>query len=148
MTITDIANINWKNGIEWCSDIETGHEQIDGQHKHIFKLLGDLVEECENKKDVNTLKILNFLADYVVEHFAEEEALQVKYDFPHYREHKLIHEDFKISVNRLLAEYMKYGGANDITNEVYITLIRWLIKHIMGEDVKIAEHIRYCQHRA
>ena len=141
MTITDIANINWKNGIDWCPDIETGHEQIDGQHRHIFKLLGDLVEECENKKNINTLKILNFLADYVVEHFADEEALQRQSKYPKFEWHREQHQFYINEFKKLNSEFAANGNSPKFTLDMNNTVISWIVRHIKSADVELGKFL-------
>ena len=133
----------WAYGIAWYKDLETGNDSIDSQHKQLFKLTSDLVEACESNKSQEILgDTLNFLASYTVQHFADEEALQVKYNFPGYESHKKLHEDFKAKVVEMIKQYQEDSTSMDLSTQVNFTIVRWLLQHIKREDFKIAAHIR------
>ena len=133
----------WTHGIAWSPDLETGNDAIDSQHKELFKLTSDLVEACENNKGQEVLgDTLNFLASYTVKHFADEEALQVKYSYPDHENHKKIHEDFKAKVVELIHQHQEDSESVDLRAHINTTIIRWLLTHIKKEDFKVAEHIR------
>ena len=134
---------DWTHGIAWSRDLETGNDEIDSQHKELFRLTSNLVEACENKRGHEVLEdTLNFLASYTVQHFADEEALQVKHKFPGYEDHKKLHEDFKAKVVELITQYHEDSESVDLHTQINSTIIRWLLTHIKKEDSKIAEHIR------
>ena len=133
----------WTHGIAWSEDLETGNEAIDGQHKQLFKLTSDVVKACEENKRFEVLEdTLNFLASYTVQHFADEEALQVEHKFPGYENHKKLHDDFKNKVVELISLFKKDRESTDLLALVNSTVVRWLLQHIKREDFKIAEHIR------
>ena len=133
----------WAYGIAWSSDIETGNDTIDSQHKQLFKLTSDIIEACESEKDrMEVGKILNFLASYTVKHFTEEEALQLEHKFPDYERHRKLHENFKFKIVELIHQYQTDSTSIDLCAQINHTVIRWLLQHIKGEDTKIAEHIR------
>ena len=133
----------WTHGIAWSEDLETGNEAIDSQHKQLFKLTSDLVKACEEKKSQEILgDILNFLASYTVQHFTDEEALQVEHKFPAYEKHKKLHDDFKVKATELIQQYQQDGSTENLRLQIVSVVVRWLLQHIKGEDFKIAEHIR------
>ena len=133
----------WSYGIAWSTDLETGNDAIDSQHKQLFKLTSDLVEACDGDKGQETVgETLHFLASYTVQHFADEEALQVEHKFPGYESHKQLHEDFKAKVVVMINKYQEDSASSDLRAQVNSTIVRWLLTHIKKEDFKIAEHIR------
>ena len=133
----------WKHGIAWSADMETGNNAIDSQHKELFRLTSNLVQACEENKGQEILEdTLNFLAEYTVKHFADEEALQVKHSFPDYEKHKQSHDDFKVKVVELIHQYRKDSASVDLIDQVNSIIIRWLLQHIKRDDFKIAAHIR------
>jgi len=133
----------WSQGVAWSSDLETGYDAIDSQHKQLFKLTSDLVEACENKKSQEVLgDTLNFLASYTVKHFADEEALQLEHNFPAYEKHKKLHDDFKVKATELVQQYQQDSCSVNLRTQVNSVIVRWLVQHIKGEDLKVAEHIR------
>ena len=133
----------WAHGVAWSTDLETGNNAIDSQHKELFRLTSNLVQACAENKGQEILgDTLNFLAEYTVKHFADEEALQVKHNFPGYLNHKKTHEDFKAKVVELIHQYRDDSASVDLNTQVNSIIIRWLLQHIKREDFKIAEHIR------
>ena len=133
----------WSHGVAWSEDLETGNEAIDSQHKELFRLTSNLVQAYEEKKSVEVLgDTLNFLAEYTVKHFADEEALQAAHDFPGYEDHKRAHENFKVKVVDLIHQYREDSKSVDLMAQVNSVIVRWLLQHIKREDFKIADHIR------
>ncbi len=63
--------------IEWLPEYETGFEEIDAQHRSLIKILNDLhsmlYEEKTGREELK--KVINFLNEYIVEHFSTEENL-------------------------------------------------------------------------
>jgi len=132
-----------KYGIAWDDRLKLGNEQVDAQHKRLFELLGGLVSQCMDGKNTEMLKeTLDFLVDYTVRHFYDEESLQVQYSFPEYKRHKQMHEDFKILVGSLVQRFLRSGSTETLSNDVNKIIVRWLASHIRHEDKKIGEHIR------
>ncbi len=69
-------------GIAWAADLETGDERVDSQHRRIFDLLNDLILACADGSDAKRLReTLDFLVEYAVRHFTDEEILQMQYKF-------------------------------------------------------------------
>jgi len=134
---------NFKFGVAWNDSMKLGNEQVDNQHYQLFEMLSDLVGSCLDGSDITNLrKTLNFLVSYTVRHFVDEEALQVKYNFPDYKRHRQLHEDFKVTVGELVQRFEDSGSTENLSNDVNKIIVRWLINHINGEDKKIGAHIR------
>ena len=130
-------------GIAWDNKYRLGEERVDTQHKHIFELLGELIDQCSDGSNTEYLdETLEFLVEYTVQHFYDEEALQVRYNFPDYRRHKRLHEDFKVVVSALVQRYAQSGSSSELSSDVNKIVVRWLIEHILVEDSKIGEHVR------
>ena len=133
----------WKYGIMWNESWETGHEQIDEQHKELFRLASDLIEACEQGSNVQTVdKALDFLASYVVRHFADEETLMTQSDYPAFEEHKNKHEDFKQTVAELARQFQESGSSSDLSHKINSIVIQWLITHISMLDRNLAYYVR------
>jgi hemerythrin-like metal-binding protein len=129
----------WRYGVAWNKEHETGNEAIDTQHKEIFKLVSDLVE-AENHAKLGVA--LDFLVAYAVQHFADEEALQVEYSYPGYDDHKLLHEEFKITVADLVEEFHLDATQATLGDKVNSVIVQWLVQHIKQEDSKLAAFMR------
>jgi hemerythrin len=132
-----------EQGIAWKDEFNLGHEWVDMQHRRLFELVNGLVESCADGSDVAKLKgTLDFLVNYTIQHFDEEEALQLKYNYPEYEEHKRIHEDFKVTVGRLVEKFTENGSSAELSGDVNKIIVRWLVNHIRREDKKIGTYIK------
>ncbi|MDR2768263.1 MAG: bacteriohemerythrin [Treponema sp.] len=132
----------WKDGLAWTPDLETGNKVIDDQHKQIFRLTSNLIDACKKGRGHEMVgETLEFLANYTIHHFADEEDLQIRSGFPLYEEHKKLHEDFKKTVAGLIEEYNKSGAIGGLAEKINSAIVRWLVNHIQKEDAKIGKYI-------
>jgi hemerythrin len=127
----------------WVSSLETGIAEIDSQHKELFTAINNLLKNFDEKKtDEELKKSLDFLNNYTVKHFSYEEQIQKKYNYPDYENHKKLHEDFKKTARELSDELAAKGPSASLVNQVNMKIGNWLVKHIQGQDTKIAAHIK------
>ena len=136
-------NVTWNYGFAWDDNLSTQNEEVDYQHKTLFKLVSDVLES--NQKGDSKEKIserLNFLSNYVAEHFEYEEKLMRQSGFAGYTEHQEMHKAFIKTAISLIDDFHAKGASDDMAEKVDTVVITWLIEHIRAEDIKIAEHIR------
>ena len=138
-----MENKKREHGIKWSDEYALGDERVDSQHRELFKLVADLVDSCENGSSSAHLKnTLDFLVNYTVQHFNDEEALQIKYNYPEYEAHKKLHEDFKVTVTDLVNRFSETGSSSWLSSDVNKIVVKWLIQHIMSEDKKIGGYLK------
>ena len=131
------------SNIEWTSDLATGVTDIDNQHKELFGRFDRLFAACsEGKGKEEVLRLLLFLEDYVKEHFAAEERLQLRYAYPEYARHKSQHIRFMADVAKLLAEFKAEGATLSLVIMTNKTLAGWLTQHIKKVDMELAAYLR------
>ena len=129
--------------IAWSKDYELGNEFVDSQHKRLFELVCNLGKSCLEGEDVATLsETLDFLLQYTVQHFSDEESLQLKYNFPEYEHHKKLHEEFEATVGEKVLEFKEKGSTKDLSDTVNDFVVTWLLNHILKEDMKIGAYIK------
>jgi len=129
--------------IEWSEDYELGNDFVDSQHKRLFELVGNIGKTCLDGGDVNTLnETLDFLLKYAVQHFNDEESLQIEHNFPGYEYHKKLHEEFKTKVSEKVSEFKEKGSTEDLRVTVNEFIMEWLVYHILTEDMKIKPYIK------
>ena len=132
-----------KHGIAWSEEYELGNKKVDDQHYHLFELLSDLIGACLEGEGVDKVQeTLNFLVNYTVQHFNDEEILQLQYKYPDYTRHKQLHEDFKATVGALVKKFKESGSSEELSSDVNKIVVHWLVKHIKQEDKRIGVHIR------
>ena len=132
-----------KYGVAWNDSYKFGNEQVDMQHKRLFELVSGLVSSCMDGTDTEKLReTLDFLVNYTVCHFNDEEALQIQHNYPEYARHKQLHEDFKATVGKLVQRFIQSASSKELSNDVNKIVVRWLVNHIQREDKKIGRHIQ------
>lgn len=117
--------------LHWSSDLETGLESIDGQHRHIVGLINQL-NRALVAHELNQLNlILDELIDYKLFHFKFEEALLLQADYPFSQAHKKEHE-LLIRQSRVIQQRAMNG--KNFSQESLYKLKTWLVNHIRGHD--------------
>lgn len=128
----------------WTPDLETGNSIIDAQHQQLIAAVNNLFatrqKSGKGRKEVE--QTMDFLVEYTVRHFSDEEALQQKYGYPEYSAHKQLHAEFKKKARELAGELYKFGPLEDLVNNVCVVIGRWVVNHIKAEDFKLVEYIR------
>jgi hemerythrin len=129
--------------LTWSQDLETGNEAVDEQHQMLFAYVNDVIDICEDEDEIEKIReTLAFLVHYTVQHFQDEEALQLACGYPDYEEHKRLHEEFKQTALELTQRFTASGSSAELRDDVKNIVVCWLIDHIRGEDKKIGRHIR------
>ena len=127
----------------WDSSLETGYDKVDNQHKQLVAAVNNLMEASSSGKgDKAVMETLDFLTGYAVKHFADEEQLQIDYDYPDYLNHKRIHDEFKGVVGELTQKVIKEGPTTEIIEEVSSAIGSWLLNHIKGDDFRMAAFVK------
>lgn len=128
---------------QWDSSLETGYEKIDNQHKQLIAALNDIIEAARNGKGRDEIfRTLDFLTGYTIMHFADEEKLQLRYDYPDYLIHKRYHDEFKLTVKELTQRLIAEGPTEEMINLVTTSIGDWLLNHIKGDDFRMAAYVK------
>jgi len=121
-------------------DMETGVEKIDTQHRELIKRINALTETGEKPTSEEEIqKTIDYLAEYVVKHFGDEEEIQLKCKYPKYQEHKQKHTHFIEDFKKIDNEYKGKTHSLEFTMKLNNTLIIWIVKHIKGDDVEFGK---------
>ncbi len=121
--------------IEWTEDLATGVNEIDNQHKELFKRINNLLNACkEGKGRDETGKIIQFLDDYVITHFSAEEEYMRKYDYPGFTHHKAQHLEFMENFSKLKTQVEKEGPGVHLVVTINHMVVQWLQNHIKKVD--------------
>jgi hemerythrin len=129
--------------IKWTESLSIGNETIDSQHKELIQKINDVLEACNRQQGKEkVVEVMQFLKDYTVKHFKDEENLMKKYQYPMYEEHKKIHEDLVKKVEDLDERIKREGVSLSVVMTVNKTLVDWFVNHISKEDKKVGEYIK------
>lgn len=125
--------------IEWVSDLDTGIQDIDNQHKRIVDYINQLIDARVTHDQQQIETVLNQLVDYTLSHFTFEESLMEEAGYPFINGHKRIHQIF---VKRIDGYFQRFKQGEDITDELLNSLRAWLINHIKNDDNDYAEIVK------
>ena len=131
------------DALVWDTRFELGDATVDRQHKGLCEITNRLLMQYDLGKDAATLReTMTFFVDYAEHHFENEEALQVRVGYPEYEAHKLLHDDFKNTIEKLTQEYLENGSTDFLIKEIRETCMTWLTDHIQNDDMKIGKYLR------
>jgi hemerythrin len=140
----------------WKESMAVDHGLIDADHRHLIEIMDGVMILLSNKAPQGAvIAMMKALADFGAEHFRREELLQEAAGYPAALEHRRIHE-------KLLADLRQYiMGLSDLScadlspaecrermHETKRFLTRWLIEHILGEDVKLRPYVEDMERQA
>ncbi|MBW1440243.1 hemerythrin family non-heme iron protein, partial [Campylobacter jejuni] len=114
--------------------------KIDEQHKKLFELAGKV--EYLIDKPVYKDEIKNLLAEffnYMKDHFYEEERYMELIKYPDIETHKKIHKHIIQSMIELIKNIK---STNDLKEKLYLAVKKWLLEHILYEDMKVEQYRR------
>ena len=134
---------------QWDSSLETGYAKVDNQHKQLVAAVNNLMEaSIGGKGDRAVMETLDFLTGYAIKHFADEEQLQVDYEYPDYLNHKRLHDEFKVKVGELTQRVIKEGPTTEMIDIVSTAIGSWLLNHIKGDDFRMAAFVKAADAKA
>lgn len=123
--------------IDFTDNLKINIPLIDEQHKKLIAMINELNDAMRTGKGKDALgKILNGLVAYTKSHFALEETLMQKHNYPAFSEHKKEHTAL---CDQVLAFGKKFE-ANEpgVAVQVCTFLKEWITTHIQGTDKKYA----------
>lgn len=127
----------------WDPQLELGSEELDAQHKKVFRLLSVVGQAIEAKLDKEAvLAILIDLLDYFDRHMSMEEDIMRAYDYPKLAEHHLEHESMLTELSSIVDSYKKFGHRALITVKLQTMLVRWSRDHIDTFDREMVEFLK------
>jgi hemerythrin len=127
--------------IVWDNKLTVNVTQFDDHHRQLVGYINQLHDALMQKQGKDAVgKIITSLVSYTRFHFASEEAMMKKYNYPGYLKHKALHEDLTRQVLEFQAKYA--AGQLGIGVQLSQFLKDWLTGHIRGEDIKYGPFFR------
>lgn len=129
--------------IKWSDDLATGHMLIDNQHRELYRRLNDLLSAARQGQGKEAVgESIRYLSSYVLDHFRNEEKMQLECAYPDFIEHRKQHEQFRNELANLITN-LEIRGVNYATIiEALDMSIDWLARHIKERDKPLAEYLR------
>lgn len=134
--------------LKWEKRFELDHRGLDGQHKKMVEIIADLQKALISKqKDQIISDLFKDINKYAKDHFAYEDKLFKKHEFPKSEEHNNGHQEFVVKMQEFasLHSRRKEHGVEPIEKQLFAYLITWLQSHILEEDAEFAEYLKKCE---
>lgn len=133
--------------VVWNEELATGNEEIDNQHKELFRRFNNLQLACKLDKGLDELSnLFTFLDEYVRSHFALEEQLQIAHDYPGYLKHKEEHDGFARNLMKLEEQLNTKGITSALLIQTNMAIANWLIRHFTWTDKDLANFLHTTMH--
>lgn len=125
----------------WDDSFATGDETVDAQHRELFDLIARFHDTIETGDDATAIAdALESLMSYAARHFAMEESLMARSDYPDRSRHAALHAHLASETDRLAGHISDAGTS--MTIEVALFLHNWLRDHVLSEDRRLIEHVQ------
>ncbi len=129
--------------VEYSEITQVEHEEMDKQHRtwiDIFNSLEESMLKCDGSGgDEFQLQLLKQILDFTKVHFADEESLMHKYDYPDVSRHRLMHKNFD---QQIYVNYRQVMDGEAVLNSRLLKVLEnWFINHIDREDKKAFIHV-------
>ncbi|MGE5673453.1 MAG: bacteriohemerythrin [Mycobacterium leprae] len=129
--------------LQWNDSLVTGIAQVDEQHQELFRRINALLDaSLQGKGKMEVGNTLDFLQVYVVTHFADEEALMARNQYPGLARHKELHNAFVADVNKVKETFEQDGASAVLVIMVQRQISQWLWDHIGQEDKALGEYMK------
>jgi hemerythrin len=121
----------------------TGVDEIDAQHRELFARVGALLEASRNRLGrEEVVRTLEFLGQYVVDHFALEERMMVAAGYPRFEGHRAEHHHFVKEFEILRHELKSEGPTRLFVIRVENRVTEWFREHIYRTDQLLAAWLK------
>lgn len=128
--------------INWTSDLSVGYETIDDQHKQLFKAANALAEAMwDGKGKEEVKKTIDFLGEYAIFHFKDEEDVMLKHAYPGYPAQKQAHEKFLKDITDLQTKFEAAEVSSALAIEVLTNACDWFRGHIRQMDKLLGDFL-------
>lgn len=128
--------------LTWNNSLSIGIDNIDTQHKELFDCIDKLLTSIETPKNNDEIiKTLNFLEEYVVKHFNDEEEIQTKTNYSLLDVQHIQHENFKSELKEFRRVFETHGASTILALNIHKSLIDWFKNHIMTLDKDLGDFL-------
>ena len=123
--------------VEWDQSLAVGEPDVDRYHRKIIDQLNAFFGHLMyGEATEGATEMLDALGTTVQQHFAQEEALMARINYPGLTRHQGIHRNFLASVERQRENLA--ASAPDAGTQCFELMSTWIREHIQKEDKAIA----------
>ncbi len=127
--------------ITWNDSFSVQNKVMDEQHKRLIGLINELHDLMSSGKGRTAIaNTLDQMISYAKIHFADEEALLQKFNYPEFGDQKRSHDTY---TQKALGRQKRYQeGQISLTVETMSFLKEWWTKHILDMDKKYSSYLK------
>ena len=119
----------------WTPEMKVDDGQIDGDHQELIAIANRMFNFKNPNREAEEIKqVIRELYDYVNFHFTREEAFMTKIGYPQKEAHMEKHAIIITEMNQQLTSAHHMG---EILGSFKALVNRWILDHIMEEDMQI-----------
>ena len=127
---------------QWTAMLAIGIVEIDEQHQELFRRVDALLSAAPSGDPAEVTRMLGFLREYVVHHFAAEEAFMLEQRYPGLDAHRAEHASLFERVREVEEQHRVAGGGPTTAASLHRLLAEWLRTHIGVADAGMARFVR------
>ena len=126
--------------VEWTDDWNSGHEEIDRQHRELVQLGSELIQSSLPNGDRSLEgELLRKIETDLINHFVFEEKILREIKYPETSAHSIIHEKLMTKLQEIMLSYN-----NEQLNAGYVfsfIVDEIILGHVEQEDSKYFPYI-------
>ena len=126
----------------WSPLWSIGHALIDAQHRELVERIAALELATSDHRPEQLQEMLDFLGNYVIEHFGTEERLMDQFGYPDLDRHKRAHAGFIDTWTRIREEFLAEGATAHVFVGLNLRLAGWLTDHVFRVDRELGRFLR------
>lgn len=124
--------------IRWEPSNSVHVEILDEQHRKLFDIVNDLIDEIEMGSD-RLLPVIHELIDFLVIHFRQEQMVMTESGYPDILRHIQEHQRFAEKAKEFFQEYK--SGDVDMEYKWITYLKAWVYDHTTNMDREYGEYL-------
>ena len=129
----------------WENKLNIGDLLIDQEHRILLLLSRKLDVTIKAKKsDAEQNSAIYELKKFAEFHFTSEENIMREVSFPGLKEHSELHTELLMELNLRMKGIAR---RTEFSDDLLSFLNRWVLQHIVNEDMKLAEFLRNSRSR-
>lgn len=119
----------------------TGWEEIDSQHADLIRRAAELKARVEARDAAGACAVLEGFLEATLRHFATEEELMERSQYPERTAHKGAHDLFVCDLYALASELAESGLGAVVEDWAVVRMPGWLAFHIQTNDQPLVRHL-------
>ncbi len=124
--------------IDWSNDLLCGIPSIDNDHRELVDLLNTAYHQMMTGDGQDTTgHIATELGNLIERHFADEERLMARIQYPHLHHHADVHRTLEGQFRQLQSKIQQ--GTPGAGEEMFHFLANWLKNHTYKHDLEFVE---------